>query len=230
VPHARLLQELLPEDTFGDPHPGAHWCKALCMSPQVTFAFTIYSFSIQECKAPGCGQRFSQLGNLKVCNPSLCTQTLADLVSRRMRGAILESARTAAMFAAKHLHSVAMFVHTRLFTNRSSPSPADWMIVGSSSPSLETSRYVILTRVAGMLLSMHSRTRTSSTLPPFDSLLRSSPLSTWATTYHMQTKSFGSISRRCTRTPTKASKDVAKIEEYPPCHHQRPPITHHTRA
>jgi hypothetical protein len=77
---------------------------------------------------------------------------------------------------------------------------------------------------------MHSRTRTSSTLPRFDTSPRSSPPSTRATTYHMQTRSSGSISLRCTRTPTKESRDAAKTEEYPPCHLQLPLITHPTRA
>jgi hypothetical protein len=75
----------------------------------------------------------------------MCIQAMADLIPRRMRGAILESARIAAISAAKHLRSVAMFVHTRLFTNRSSPSPADWMTVGSNLLSWETSRYAIHT-------------------------------------------------------------------------------------
>jgi hypothetical protein len=101
-----------------------------------------------ECKAPGCGQRFSQLGNLKVCNLDPRTYTVAHFTSRHMRGAILESAHTAATSAARPLRSVAMFVPTRLFTSRSSPSRADWTIVASSSLNSETSRYVIEIRIA----------------------------------------------------------------------------------
>jgi molybdenum cofactor biosynthesis enzyme len=65
---------------------------------------------------------------------------LADFKFRHTKGAILESARTAATSAVKHLHSVAMSVHTRLFINRSSLSPADWMSVASNLLSWEISR------------------------------------------------------------------------------------------
>lgn len=46
--------------------------------------------------------------------------------------------------------------------------------------------------------------------------------------YLKQTKSYGSTSHPYTRTPTKASRAVAKIGEYPQCRPQLRPIPHHT--
>jgi hypothetical protein len=79
---------------------------------------------------------------------------------------------------------------------------------------------------------MHSRIRTSSTLQPSNTTPRNLPpsaLAALATMYRQQTKSYGSILRRCTRIPTKASTVVADTAEYPPCL-QPPLITRHMRA
>jgi hypothetical protein len=131
---APLWQELQVQVTFDHSRQSAHWCKTLCMSPQATIAFLIHSFSIQKCNAPDCKEMFSQKCNLNVYNVHLYTQALANFKCRDTRASIRESTRTAAMFAVKRLHGVIIFVHTRLFTNRSSPSPAHWIIVASSLP------------------------------------------------------------------------------------------------
>lgn len=70
---------------------------------------------------------------------------------------------------------------------------------------------------ARSVLTKRSRIRTSSTPQLSDTLHKSSPTSARATGSRKKIRSSGSISRRYTRTPIRASKVVARIGEYLPC-------------
>lgn len=138
---------------------------------------------------------------------------------------------TVAIFVAKPLPSGAMFEHTRLCTNKSSPSPASLTTVASNSLNWVTSRCVLLRtpRSCNQALTKRSHTRTSSTPLPSDILRQSLQPSAWAIGCPKKTRSSGSTLHLYTRTPTRASKVVARTGASQPCH--RPPrlILHRTQ-
>jgi hypothetical protein len=129
--HAELQQKLLSEDTPGDSYSRTYWRKAFRESPRCAGTGSVLTI-VQECKATGCGQRFSQLGNLKVSHTDSMSK-LSINPCRHTRDDTLENGRIVVTFAGRPLLSAAMFERTRSFINRLSLSPADSMTVGSSS-------------------------------------------------------------------------------------------------
>jgi hypothetical protein len=95
----------------------------------------------QLCKEPSCGQRFSQLGNLKVRLLRLFLNSQTNYYRHTSDGT-QESGHTTVTFVARRLPNAATFVPTRLSINKLSRSLADWMTAESSSPSLVISRSV----------------------------------------------------------------------------------------
>jgi len=93
------------------------------------------------CKEAGCGQRFSQLGNLKASLRIIGVMlACSDPCHRRTRDDILASAPTTATSVANPSRSVVMYARIGLCINRSSLSPASLMTAESSLPSLAISR------------------------------------------------------------------------------------------
>ena len=90
------------------------------------------------CKEPSCGQRFSQLGNLKVCKHQ--TNRFALLINnpRLTSGVTPVSDRTTATNVGKRLRNAAMFERTKLFIYKSSRLLASSMNAESNSHSLVT--------------------------------------------------------------------------------------------
>lgn len=137
---------------------------------------------------------------------------------------------TVAISVAKPLLSGAMYEHTRLCTNRSSLSPASLTTVASSLLSSVTSRCVLLRRPrpCDQTLTKRSHTRTSSMPLPSDILRQSLQPSAWATGCPKKIRSSGSTLPLYTRTPTRASKVVARTGASQPCHRRPRLILHRT--
>lgn len=93
---------------------------------------------LKICKEPGCGQRFSQLGNLKVELYSRALSISKLIPNRPTSVAILANDLTAAPAATNLLHKREMFVLTKRRTSKPNHSSAAWMIVGSISHSWGT--------------------------------------------------------------------------------------------